>query len=291
MAMLDHYRIDGKGKDILGKYDPEDTAKFKDREEIEAEFEKLKKELEEEQEKLFASKTNGVLILFQGMDCSGKDGVIKKVLAELNPQGFRAESFKAPTTEEAAHDFLWRTHKVTPPKGFITAFNRSYYEDVLITRVHKLIDDKEVERRFKHIERFEKLLTDSGIAIVKLFLHISSDFQLKKIQERMVNPEKLWKFDHSDLEERRFWDDYQSAYNDVLSETSTKRNPWYIVPANHRWFRDYLALKIIVSAFKDLNLAYPKVDLSRYQLLIKDDPLAQKAAEKAIEQLEVSQKK
>ncbi|WP_438432564.1 PPK2 family polyphosphate kinase [Gorillibacterium sp. sgz500922] len=289
--MLDHYRISGKSKTPLDKYDPEDTGKIKDREEIEEEFEKLKKELREEQEKLFAGKTNGVLILFQGMDCSGKDGVIKKVLSELNPQGFRAESFKAPTTEEAAHDFLWRTHKVTPPKGFITAFNRSYYEDVLITRVHKLIDDDEVERRFKHIERFEKLLTDSGIAIVKLFLHISSDFQLKKIQERMVNPEKLWKFDHSDLEERRFWDDYQNAYNDVLSTTSTKRNPWYVVPANHRWFRDFLALKIIVSAFKDLNLAYPKVDLSRYQSLIEDDPLARKTAEKAVEQLETGQKK
>jgi len=289
--MLSRYRIDGKSKATLDKYDPEDTGKFKDREEVEEEFEKLKEELQEEQEKLFASKTNGVLILFQGMDCSGKDGVIKKVLSELNPQGFRAESFKAPTTEEAAHDFLWRTHKVTPSKGFITAFNRSYYEDVLITRVHKMIDEREAERRFKHIERFEKLLADSGIAIVKLFLHISPDFQLQKIQERMVNPEKLWKFDHSDLEERRYWVDYQNAYNDVFAETSTKRNPWYIVPANHRWFRDYLALKIIVSAFKDLNLAYPKVDLNRYQSLIQDDSLVKKTAEKDVEKLETSRAK
>ncbi|WP_081756638.1 PPK2 family polyphosphate kinase [Gorillibacterium massiliense] len=276
--MLSHYRLDGKSKVSLQSFDPEDKHKFSDREEIADEFEKLKEELQEEQEKLFASKTNGVLILFQGMDCSGKDGVIKKVLSELNPQGFRAESFKTPTTEEAAHDFLWRTHKVVPSKGFITAFNRSYYEDVLITRVHKLVDEKEVEQRFKHIERFEKLLTDSGISIVKIFLHISPEFQLKKIQERMVNPEKLWKFDHSDLEERRYWNDYQEAYNDVFTKTSTKRNPWYIVPANHRWFRDYLVLRIIVSAFKELNLAYPSVDLSKYNSVLNDDPYVAVAA-------------
>ncbi|WP_058304040.1 PPK2 family polyphosphate kinase [Gorillibacterium timonense] len=287
--MLQRYRIDGKTEGLLTKFDPEDTGKYTDRDEIAEEFEKLKEELKEEQEKLFASKTNGVLILFQGMDCSGKDGVIKKVLSELNPQGFRAESFKAPTTEEAAHDFLWRTHKVTPPKGFITAFNRSYYEDVLITRVHKLVDDNEVERRFKHIARFEKLLTDSGIAIVKIFLHISPDFQLKKIEERMVNPEKLWKFDHSDLEERRYWNEYQQAYNDVFAKTSTKHNPWHIVPANHRWFRDYLTLKIIVSAFKDLKLDYPQVDLSRYESLIHEDPLAKRKAAKPVKERSAKQ--
>ncbi|MEO3944965.1 PPK2 family polyphosphate kinase [Gorillibacterium sp. CAU 1737] len=289
--MLKHYRLTGNEKEALLRFDPEDTNGIEDREELADEFEKLKKELYEEQEKLFASKTNGVLILFQGMDCSGKDGVIKKVLAELNPQGFRAESFKAPTTEEAAHDFLWRTHKVTPPKGFITAFNRSYYEDVLITRVHKLVDDEEVGRRFKHITRFEKLLADSGIALVKIFLHISPDFQLKKIRERMVNPEKLWKFDHSDLEERRYWDEYQAAYNDVFKHTATKRHPWYIVPANHRWFRDYLALKIIVSAFKELNLTYPQVDLAKYKPLLEHDPLAQIRAEQAVKSAKEQKKK
>ncbi|GAB6990048.1 PPK2 family polyphosphate kinase [Paenibacillus pini] len=265
--MLKHYRLDNKHSKALKDFDPNDTAGFKDKEKILAEFEELKEQLQEEQEKLFASKSHGVLIIFQGMDCSGKDGVVKKVLSGLNPQGFRAESFKQPTSDEALHDFLWRTHKVTPAKGYITSFNRSYYEDVLITRVHGNIDGKEAGKRLKHIQHFEKLLTESGTQIIKIFLHISQDFQLQKIQERMENPEKLWKFDPSDLEERRYWDDYVKAYENVFSSTGTKNNPWYIVPSNHRWFRDYLVLKIIVSAFKQLNLAYPKIDTTQFNSL------------------------
>ncbi|WP_168120000.1 PPK2 family polyphosphate kinase [Paenibacillus sp. HB172176] len=260
--MLKKYRLDKKSKMSLTGFDPEDTAGIADKDEIKEEFEQLKEELEDIQERLFASKTNGVLILFQGMDCSGKDGVIKKTLAGLNPQGFRAESFKKPTGDEAAHDFLWRAHKVTPPKGYMTAFNRSYYEDVLITRVHQLIDDKEADKRLKHIQHFEKLLSDSGIVLIKLFLHIDKDFQLQKINDRMENPEKLWKFDPSDLEERRYWDAYQKAYVAAFEATSTKKTPWYVVPANNRWFRDYLTLKIIVHTLKELKLEYPQIDLN-----------------------------
>ena len=150
--MLKRYRLDNKRSVLLEDYNPKDTADFKEKEDVQELFDKLKEQLQDEQEKLFASKTNGVLVLFQGMDCSGKDGVIKKVLAGLNPQGFRAESFKQPTSDEAAHDFLWRTHKVTPAKGYITAFNRSYYEEVLITKVHGLIDQKEADKRLKHIQ-------------------------------------------------------------------------------------------------------------------------------------------
>ncbi|BBH22748.1 polyphosphate kinase [Paenibacillus baekrokdamisoli] len=262
--MLKGYRLDSKRSISLGDYNPEDTADFKDKEEIAEAFEKLKEQLQDEQEKLFASKANSVLILFQGMDCSGKDGVIRKVLGGLNPQGFRAESFKQPTADEAAHDFLWRTHKVTPPKGYITAFNRSYYEEVLITKVHGLIDQEEVDKRLKHIQHFEKLLLDNGTLVIKLFLHISPEFQLDKIKERMENPEKLWKFDPSDLQERRYWKDYMKAYQHAFKSTGTKRNPWYIVPANHRWFRDYLVLRIIVSSLRELNLSYPKIDLSHF---------------------------
>ncbi|GGD87045.1 PPK2 family polyphosphate kinase [Paenibacillus nasutitermitis] len=269
--MLSHYRLSKREKVKLIGYDPGDTASIGSKEDIQEEFERLKEELQEEQEKLFASKTNGVLVLFQGMDCSGKDGVIKKVLANLNPQGFRAESFKTPTADEAAHDFLWRTHKVTPAKGYLTSFNRSYYEDVLITRVHGKIGGKEVKSRLKHIRHFEDLLQDSGVSVIKIFLHISREFQLNKIKDRLKNPEKLWKFDPADLEERRYWNDYQQAYEDVFAATGTKECPWHIVPSNNRWFRDYLVLKIIVKAMRDMNLSYPKADIEATSLFSAEE--------------------
>jgi PPK2 family polyphosphate:nucleotide phosphotransferase len=260
--MLGKYRIDGKRNASLQEYDPEDTAGLESKEAVQKEFHTMKEELQEEQEKLYASKAGSVLVLFQGMDCSGKDGVVKKVLSGLNPQGFHAESFKKPTGDEAAHDFLWRAHRVTPAKGYVASFNRSYYEDVLITRVHGNVTEKEALHRLKHILNFEQLLADSGTKVIKIFLHISREFQLKKIQERMENPEKLWKFDPSDLQERRYWDQYVLAYEDVFEATGTKESPWYIVPSNRRWFRDYLVLKIILDAFRDMKLSYPMADLT-----------------------------
>ncbi|QHT59219.1 polyphosphate kinase 2 family protein [Paenibacillus lycopersici] len=272
--MLDNYRLNDKSRISLADFDPEDTAGIASKDEIEAEFEALKEKLTEHQEKLFAGKTNGLLILFQGMDCSGKDGVIKKVLAGLNPQGFRAESFKKPTADEAAHDFLWRAHKVAPALGEIAAFNRSYYEEVLITRVHERIDGKEAGRRLKHIGHFEKMLSDGGITLIKIFLHISPEFQLRKIKERMEKPEKLWKFDPSDLEERKYWKAYAKAYEQAFKATATKRNPWYIVPANNRWFRDYLVLRIVESALGSMDLAYPEVDMSQFRAAADIDETA-----------------
>lgn len=265
--MLKSYRLNKEEEIALDRFDPNDTGGFKSKEEIRDAFERMERKLRELQDKLFASKTNGVLILFQGMDCSGKDGVIKKVLSNLNPQGFRAESFKKPTGEESSHDFLWRTHKVVPAKGYITAFNRSYYEDVLITRVHGMIQDDEAATRLNHIRHFEKLLTDSGVQLIKIFLHISPEFQLEKIRERLNNPEKLWKFDLSDLQERRYWDQYAAAYEDAFRHTATKRCPWYIVPANERWFRDYLVLRIILRSLEKLDLSYPKASIEVQTLL------------------------
>lgn len=265
--MLNHFRLGEQKRISLQSFDPEDTAGLKNKEAALDEFDKFKEELLEEQEKLFAGKTGSVLIIFQGMDCSGKDGVVKKVLSGLNPQGFRAISFKKPVGEELSHDFLWRCHKETPPKGYIAAFNRSYYEDVLITRVHGTINDKEARRRLAHIRHFEELLTGSGTRVIKIFLHISKEFQLEKIRERMENPEKLWKFDPSDLQERRYWDQYVEAYEDVFGETATADCPWYIVPANHRWFRDYLVQRIILETFRSMKLSYPKADISASGLM------------------------
>lgn len=275
--MLKNYRLTKSDKHGLSRFDPNETGGFAGKEEIQDEFEQMERKLRKLQDKLFASKTNGVLILFQGMDCSGKDGVIKKVLSNLNPQGFRAESFKKPTPEESAHDFLWRTHKVVPGRGYITAFNRSYYEDVLITRVHGMIQDEEAATRMKNIRHFEKLLTDSGVLIIKIFLHISPEFQLEKIRERLSDPEKYWKFDPSDLAERRHWDLYVDAYEDVFRHTATKHSPWHIVPANERWFRDYLVLRIIINSLEKLDLQYPEPDIDALKLLEQfhsDNPLS-----------------
>jgi PPK2 family polyphosphate:nucleotide phosphotransferase len=258
---LDLYRLNERSRIKLQDYDPNDTAGILNKEQILAEYEQMKDQLQDVQEKLYAGKTNSLLVVFQGMDCSGKDGVVRNVFSGINPQGFRAESFKQPTSEEAAHDFLWRTHKLIPAKGYITSFNRSYYEEVLITRVHGLIDNKEAEKRLKHIQHFEKLLCDSGTVVIKCFLHISKDFQLEKLQQRMENPDKRWKFDPQDFEERKLWTNYMRAYEDAFKATASKSNPWYIVPSNHRWFRDYLVLKIIVSTLSKLNLSFPKVEI------------------------------
>jgi PPK2 family polyphosphate:nucleotide phosphotransferase len=258
--MIKDYLLPRNGKVKLKDYDPEDTGALENNEEFQAHFQILKEKLENLQDKLIADKKKSLLIIFQGMDCSGKDGVIKKVLSSMNPQGFQVTSFKKPTLEELSHDFLWRAHKAVPAAGYIAAFNRSHYEDVLITRVHGLLSNKEAERRFKHIRNFERLLTDSGVHVVKIFLHISKDFQISKIEDRMRNPKKKWKFDPTDLQERKFWDAYQSAYEDVFNACNPKEALWYLVPANHRWFRDYLVLKIVVNMLEKMDLEYPEPD-------------------------------
>ncbi|CAI6083789.1 PPK2 family polyphosphate kinase [Cohnella sp. JJ-181] len=258
--MADRTRLDRKRPVSLKDFDPGDTGGIESKEQVEAEIEALRERLREAQEKLYASRSHGVLVVFQGMDCSGKDGTVKKVFSAFNPQGYRAESFKTPTEEEADHDFLWRTHKLVPRKGYIASFNRSYYEDVLITRVHGLVDDKEAKRRLEHIKNFEKLLADSGVIVIKIFLHISKKFQLEKLRDRLADPDKLWKFDPNDLKERQHWEEYARAYEDVFEVTGTKRNPWHIVPADKRWYRDYRVLQIVAEALDSLDLAYPKVD-------------------------------
>lgn len=276
--MADRTRLDRKRPVSLKDFDPRDTGDIESKEQVEAEIEALRDRLQEAQEKLYASRSHGVLIVFQGMDCSGKDGTVKKVLSALNPQGYRAESFKTPTAEEAAHDFLWRTHKLVPQKGYIASFNRSYYEEVLITRVHGLIDKKETARRLEHIKHFEKLLADSGVLVIKIFLHISKEFQLEKLQDRLTRPDKLWKFDPNDLKERQHWDEYVRAYEDAFEATGTKRNPWHIVPADKRWYRDYRVLKIITEAFESLDLAYPEIDIERFGELELDEETRAKLA-------------
>lgn len=257
---IDRYLIKNPDGGILRKLDPGETGGFRDKEEAEQKMTELKERLAELQDIFFAQKEHALLIILQGMDSSGKDGTVKHVFSGINPQGFTVTSFKKPTLDESAHDFLWRVHKQTPAKGYISAFNRSHYEDVLVPRVHGSQEKEETKRRFRQIRHFEEMLTEENTLIIKLFLHISKEKQLDKIQERLQDPTKHWKFDVSDLEERKFWDDYQEAYEDIFKETSTDNAPWYWIPANHRWYRNYLALSIVVKTLEKLDLAYPKLN-------------------------------
>ncbi|MDO3410604.1 polyphosphate kinase 2 family protein [Saccharibacillus sp. CPCC 101409] len=233
------------------------SAKRPSEDDIEAEKKKLSRKLEHLQEKLFAGRNRSVLFIFQGMDCSGKDGTINHVFSAVNPQGVQIHSFKAPTDEELGHDYLWRAHRYVPERGYIAAFNRSYYEDVLITRVHGTVDEDRVKKRFGQINDFEKMLAENGVEIVKIFLHISKKFQLEKLIARIENPHKNWKFDPSDLAERKHWDKYQECYEDVLSECASKKLPWHIVPADDRAMRDLSVLKIAVDTLEGMDLSFP----------------------------------
>jgi len=243
----------------INKFNPEYTGQLS-KEDVLDEHEKLQQSFIELQEVFYAAKKYGLLVVMQGMDCSGKDGAVRKVLTGVNPNGFYVENFKVPTPEEAGHDYLWRIHKKTPMKGEIMFFNRSYYEDVLVTRVHELIDDETAHRRFKEITEFEKYLVNNNTIVLKFFLHISKEFQQEKLEIRLKEPQKNWKFSSSDLKERKFWDKYQDCYSDVLSHCSTIEAPWHVIPANHRWFRAYIILKTIVKTLKKLKLEYPTVE-------------------------------
>lgn len=217
--------------------------------------EKYLEEIERLQNILMAQEEKSVLIILQGMDAAGKDSTVRKVLAVMNPIGMNVHAFKKPTELEMSHDFLWRVHQVVPAKGQVTVFNRSQYEDVLIQRVHKWIDEDTVQKRFKHINHFEKLLTDSGTVIIKCFMNISADEQLKKLNERTVNPEKYWKHNQNDYEERKHWDTYMKCYEDVLNHCS--EIPWNIIPCDNKKYKEYLVAKTVCEALQKMNLNFP----------------------------------
>ncbi len=213
---------------------------------------------------LYAGKQRALLIVLQGPDASGKDGAIRRAFTCFNPQGVFVTSFKEPTPVELAHDFLWRIHKHVPARGDVAIFNRSHYEDVLITRVRKMIDDKTAVDRMALICEFETLLVESGTLILKFFLHISKEEQLARFEKRLVDPERNWKISDADYSERPFWDDYVKAYEDALSATSTKAAPWYVIPSNRKWFRDLALSQIVADAIDDLHMRFPEpsVDLN-----------------------------
>jgi len=252
-------KLDTEQKINLGDYAPDvsggkDMSKEKSVEILAA----LGTELSSLQEWMYAAQTHSVLIVLQGLDTSGKDGTIAHVMSDMNPQGCAVASFKVPTPDEAAHDFLWRIHKQTPPKGMMTIFNRSHYEDVLITRVHKLVPDDVVRTRYGQIKDFEKLLTDENTIVLKFFLHLSKDQQKARLEAREQDPEKAWKLSAADWKERGFWDDYTTAYEDALGATSAPHAPWYIVPADHKWFRNVAVATALVETLRPYKAGWQK---------------------------------
>jgi PPK2 family polyphosphate:nucleotide phosphotransferase len=210
------------------------------------------------QDRLYAESGQALLVVLQAMDAGGKDGTVKHVFAGSNPQGVRVTSFKQPTPEELAHDFLWRIHAAAPAHGYIGIFNRSHYEDVLVARVHELVDESVWRRRYRHINHFEALLHDAGTRVVKLFLHISRDEQAERLRKRLEDPEKRWKFRRGDLAERERWDDYMAAYEEAIARTSTEHAPWYVVPADHKWFRNWAVSRIVIETLEAMDPRYPE---------------------------------
>ena len=243
----------------LSSWDPQSTPAWKgDKESGEAQLLKLNDEFEVLQEQLFAEARHKLLIVLQGMDTSGKDGVIRRAFDGVNPQGVRVASFKVPTAPELARDYLWRIHQQVPGRGEIVIFNRSHYEDVLVVRVHKLVPKEQWKRRFAQINHFEQMLAEEGTTILKFFLHIDEEEQRQRLLDRLDEPDKRWKFNPGDLKERELWDEYQKAYEDVLSKTSQERAPWVIVPANRKWYRDLVILAALVDTLKGLKMEFPQ---------------------------------
>ena len=253
----------------LKDYDPDYRGDYDKDSASEAE-KALEERLADLQERLYAESRQSLLVVLQAMDAGGKDGTIKRVFDAVNPQGVRVTSFKAPTPEELARDFLWRIHREVPPRGYIGIFNRSHYEDVLVVRVNELVPESAWRKRYDAINAFERLLADSGTRILKFFLHISKDEQKKRLQERLDNPAKHWKFSTGDLPVRERWDDYMTAYEDAISLCNTAYAPWHIVPANRKWYRNLVVTRAIVAALEAMNPQFPPAEPGLDKIVIPD---------------------
>ena len=252
----------------LRDVDPADTGDYKDKKGAKKQLEADRAELIRLQELLYAEGKHALLIVIQAMDTGGKDGLIRHVMRGVNPQGCIVSSFKVPTPEELAHDYLWRIHKVVPPRRMIGIFNRSHYEDVLVVRVHNLVPKEVWQQRYEQINQFEKHLTENGVTILKFFLHISKEEQKRRLQARLDDPTKHWKFSVGDLKERARWDEYMAAHEDAVNLTGTPWAPWYVVPADHKWYRNLVISQILVECLQGLKMAYPKPSFDPTSIVI-----------------------
>lgn len=258
------FRVEPNSKVKLRRIDPDFHGKHPGSKQAADEIDRDCEKMRDLQYLLYAENRHSLLIVLQAPDTGGKDGTINHVLNSMSPQGAYAHAFKEPTPEEAAHDFLWRAHKVAPARGEVAIFNRSHYEDVLVTRVHKLVAKDVWSKRYDLINAFEKGLVENGGTILKFYLHISADEQLKRFKQRLDDPTKQWKISEADYKERDCWDEYVKAYEAIFKKTSTKHAPWFVIPANHKWFRNMAVARIVVDTLESFNMKFPKpkVDLA-----------------------------
>ena len=280
---MDYYQIKPNSHVKLSDFDPNDRTHYnKTKQEAKRDLFILNHQLAALQELLFAEHKNKLLIVLQAMDTGGKDGVIRNVFDGVNPQGVKVAPFKAPTSLELDHDYLWRVHSKTPGRGEIAIFNRSHYEDVLIVRVHNLVPEKVWKKRFNHINNFEKLLYDEGTTILKFFLNISYEEQSERLLARIDEKNKNWKFNPGDLGERKLWKSYMNAYEDVLSKTSTSWAPWFIIPSNRKWYRNLIITKILINVLENMKMKYPvpAENLEQYRPFLVDGDIKKRTKEK-----------
>jgi PPK2 family polyphosphate:nucleotide phosphotransferase len=268
MKIKSPYLVKRHAKVRLAKISSSDTGHFKSEEAAKNVLVNHRAALDSLQDVFYASQSKALLVVLQGMDTAGKDGTISHIFSGINPQGCDVAAFKVPTPLEARHDFLWRVHAQVPPRGMIGIFNRSHYEDVLSPRVHKLISSEVAQRRLDDINQFESFLADNDVLILKFYLHISKDEQTRRLQARLDNMKKHWKLSDADLHERQFWPRYMDAYNDILSATSRKHAPWFVIPSDNKWYRNIAISAVIVDLMQSLNLKYPQptIDASTIKL-------------------------
>lgn len=253
----------------LSKNDLRDTSYFESRDEAERSLREDAEAIDVLQDRLFAEGSQSLLLVLQATDAAGKDGTIRKVFGPVDPLGLRAHSFKKPTPEELSHDFLWRVHKKVPAKGEIAIFNRSHYEDVLVVRVHGLVDDDVIEARYDQINSFEQLLSSNDTRIIKVFLQVSKEEQRERLQERVDIPAKRWKFNQGDLEERKLWDQYMQAFEIALERCSTAWAPWYVIPADRNWYRNAVVARLVRLTLEDMDPKYPEPDFDPKGIKVK----------------------
>ena len=258
MAKSSPYLVEPDSKIKLSNYDPDDTGDLNSKSKADKLLEQHREKLSTLQDLMYAEAKHSLLVVLQAMDAAGKDGTIRHIFTGVNPQGCQVTSFKKPGLEELKHDFLWRVHRATPARGMIGIFNRSHYEDVLVVRVHGNLSKDELKDRFQAINHFEDLLVENGTTILKFFLHISKDEQRDRLQARLDDPQKYWKVNPEDLKEREYWDDYMDAYEDVFRHCSRKHAPWFIIPANKKWYRNVAISQILIEALDGLEMQYPK---------------------------------
>lgn len=265
------YRVEPGQSIRLADLDPGDTDGYTDKHAAEHETKKQTERIEDLQARLYAENRQSLLIILQAIDTGGKDGTIRHVFSGVNPQGCRVWSFKQPSTEELEHDFLWRYHARVPERGMMTIFNRSQYEDVLVVRVHELVPEETWRERYAMINSFERMLTLNNISIVKFFLHISREEQKQRLESRLENPDKRWKFSLGDLKERALWDRYRAAFEDAINNCSTDYAPWYVIPANKKWYRDLVVSRTIADTLEAMNPQYPKAEVAAPEDIVIPD--------------------